>query len=381
MMIPEHRMAELLTQVKEAAIRNCPYHNTRSWPSLYTDHVCDQDDFPLDTVCELDRHTDEVWFIAFSNDGTRLATASKDSVVVIYETQSFQILHILAGHKGPVGYLSWSPDDTRLITCAQIMYPAPTEVGLSKEHCAQIWDTETGSCLRTINKHNEPVTTAAWSPDGRTFVTGSLDRKHPLVMWSVTATSDDDHLHIFGLSNLLDNYPAGSLPASTPQDFRVQDCSIAALSPSSTSLAAAPDQQSTTDLANRHIRLAAVCARKALHIFDYRTRQKLARIQYGYELTSVNYARDGLELLINLSNGELWTVDGEQGVANVKFYGRGQDQFVIRSTWGGATEGVVVSGGEGMLMSCSLSYLIVITTDELSRWKNQHLASLHGPSA
>lgn len=347
MMIPEHRMAELLTQVKEASIRNCPYHNTRRWPSLYTDHVCDRDDFPLDTVCELDRHTDEVWFIAFSNDGTRLATASKDSIVVIYETQSFQILHILSGHKGAVGYLAWSPDDTKLITCSQITYPAPAEARLSKEHCAQIWDTETGTCLRTINKHNEPVTTAAWSPDGQTFVTGSLDRKHPLVMWSVNATSDDDHLHIFGLPANPSTTTNNPSTTSTTQVFRVQDCSIATLGPSSTSLAAAPDQQSTTDLANRPIRLAAVCARKTIHIFDYRTRQKLNQIQVGYELTSVNYSKDGLELLVNLSNGELWTVDGEQGIVNMKFHGRGQDHFVIRSTWGGATEGVVVSGGEG----------------------------------
>ena len=166
-------------------------------------------------------------------------------------------------------------------------------------------------------------------------------------MWSVRSTSDDDYSHVFGLST---PSSTGSSPAivSSTQDFRVQDCSIATFGPSSTSLAAAPDQQSATDLANRPVRLAAVCARKTIHIFDYRTRQKLNQIQVGYELTSINYSKDGLELLVNLSNGELWTVDGEQGIVNMKFYGRGQDQFVIRSSWGGATEGVVVSGGEGM---------------------------------
>lgn len=123
MMIPEHRMAELLTQVKEASVHNCPYHNTKQWPSLYTDHICDRDDFPLDTVCELDRHSDEVWFLSFSNDGTRLATASKDKLVVIYETQTFQILHVLSGHKGSVAYVAWSPDDSKLVTCTHGYMP------------------------------------------------------------------------------------------------------------------------------------------------------------------------------------------------------------------------------------------------------------------
>lgn len=355
MMIPEHRMAELLTQVKEASIQNCPYHNIRQWPSLYTDHICERGDFPLDTVCELERHTDEVWFIAFSNDGTRLATASKDSQVIIYETETFQILHILSsGHKGAVGFLAWSPDDTKLITCSQITYPPPTEARQPKEHTAQIWDTETGSCLRTIKVHNEPVTTAVWSPDGQSFVTGSLDHRHPLVVWSVNTISDKDYLHIFGLPNPT-SVANSQTKFSTNQDFRVQSCSIATLSPSSASLEAFPNDQSSSDLANRPVRLAAVCTNKSIHIFDYHTRQKLNLIQIGYEITSLTYSRDGLELLANLSNGELWTVDGESGTVNMKFFGRGQEEFVIRSCWGGATEGVVVSGGEGEYSHCSFS--------------------------
>jgi len=134
-------MAELLTHAKETAIRSCRYHNTRQWPSLYTDHVCERDDFPLGTVCELERHTDEVWFLAFSNDGTRLATASKDSLVVIYETETFQILHILSGYKGAIAYVAWSPDDTKLVTCSHVTYPEGGRQPPTKDHTAQVWDT------------------------------------------------------------------------------------------------------------------------------------------------------------------------------------------------------------------------------------------------
>jgi len=154
MMFPEHRMAQLLTHASTAAIRNCQYHNTSQWPSLYTDHVCDRDDFPLDTVCELDKHTDEVWFIQFSNDGTRLATASRDSLVVIYETQSFTILHILSGYKGAIGYVAWSPDDTKLVTCSQVTHPPNRAAPTSRDHTAQVWDTEVCTSLQYHQTEN-----------------------------------------------------------------------------------------------------------------------------------------------------------------------------------------------------------------------------------
>lgn len=45
-MIRDHRLAELLNQVKTASINQCMYHNTAVPPSLYADHMCNRDDFP-----------------------------------------------------------------------------------------------------------------------------------------------------------------------------------------------------------------------------------------------------------------------------------------------------------------------------------------------
>lgn len=130
-MIPEHRLAVLLSQVKDSWIQNCLYHNTSASPSLYVDHTCDRDEFPLRTVLELRNHHDEVWFLKFSNDGSMLATASKDCTVVIYDTAAFKPLHILADHESGVCYVAWSPDDTKLISCAQ-----------AQDNSARVWDTK-----------------------------------------------------------------------------------------------------------------------------------------------------------------------------------------------------------------------------------------------
>lgn len=118
-MIPEHRLARLLTHVKDNQVQSCLYHNTANWPSLYFDHHCERDDLPLETFCQLDEHQDEVWFLQFSYDGKKIATASKDKKVIIYDTTSFKPLHVLSDHTEPVAYVSWSPDDARLVTCSQ----------------------------------------------------------------------------------------------------------------------------------------------------------------------------------------------------------------------------------------------------------------------
>lgn len=86
-MIPEHRLATLLHQVKETQISKCLYHNMGNSLSLYSDHHCDKNQFPLSTVKILTDHSDEVWFVAYSHDGTRLASASKDRSVIIWDVE------------------------------------------------------------------------------------------------------------------------------------------------------------------------------------------------------------------------------------------------------------------------------------------------------
>ena len=43
----------------------------------------------------LEQHADEVWFLQFSNDGTRLASASKDCTAAIWE--------VIKGRRGAEG--------------------------------------------------------------------------------------------------------------------------------------------------------------------------------------------------------------------------------------------------------------------------------------
>lgn len=134
-MIPEHRLATLLDQVKQGQVARCHYHNPLFMPSLFVDHLCDRSQFPLETAHEITQES-EVWFLAFSHDGSRLATSGEANYVTIYATASFQKLHVLHEHTAHVAYVAWSPDDTRLITC-------------SHDRSAKVWDVIVSGTLRS----------------------------------------------------------------------------------------------------------------------------------------------------------------------------------------------------------------------------------------
>jgi WD40 repeat protein len=119
-MIPESRLSELLHQVKDNWMDNCVYHNIYESPSLFADHECGRDDFPERLIKTISEHDDEIWYLCFSHDGKKLATAGKDKSCIIYDVQrNFEVLHKLTDHDSGVCYISWSPDDTKIITCTR----------------------------------------------------------------------------------------------------------------------------------------------------------------------------------------------------------------------------------------------------------------------
>ena len=58
--------------------------------------------------------------------------------------------------------MAWSPDDKRIASA-------------SSDNTVQIWDAATGSTLVTYTGHARTITDIAWSPDSRRIVSASLD--------------------------------------------------------------------------------------------------------------------------------------------------------------------------------------------------------------
>ncbi|KAK5243506.1 hypothetical protein LTS06_010745 [Exophiala xenobiotica] len=85
----------------------------------------------------LEGHSAWVRSVAFSPDSTRLASASEDHTVKIWDGSSGACLQTLEGHSASIRSVAFSPDSTRLASA-------------SEDRAVKIWDGSSGACLQTL---------------------------------------------------------------------------------------------------------------------------------------------------------------------------------------------------------------------------------------
>ncbi|MHC4198377.1 MAG: protein kinase domain-containing protein [Planctomycetota bacterium] len=120
---------------------------------------------------ELGGHRGAVQAVAFSPDGSYLATAGADGTAVLWQVSTGTRLRTLTGHKAAVLSVAFSPDGRHLATG-------------SDDRTAALWDARTGGRLKTIEGHGGDVYSVAFSPDGRFLATGS--DSNTAALWDVS---------------------------------------------------------------------------------------------------------------------------------------------------------------------------------------------------
>lgn len=98
---------------------------------------------------------------SFSHDGSMLVSASSDYSARIWNIPTMQLKVALIGHADDVDMAVFSPDDTLIATCAL-------------DRTLKIFNLH-GACLKTMTGHAGNVLSVAWSEDGRSLISSSVD--------------------------------------------------------------------------------------------------------------------------------------------------------------------------------------------------------------
>ncbi|MFC1410079.1 hypothetical protein ACEZCY_12470 [Streptacidiphilus sp. N1-12] len=118
-------------------------------------------------------HTAPVWAVVFSPDGTLLATACDGAEVRLWDTATHQLRgQSLVGHTGAVRAVAFSPDGTLLATAGD-----DAEV--------RLWDPVTHAPVnQPLKGLRSPIASVAFSPDGTLLA--AMD-PHQVLLWRVEA--------------------------------------------------------------------------------------------------------------------------------------------------------------------------------------------------
>lgn len=135
---------------------DCP-EDYRHWEWAHLTKRCDAE--PL----TLAGHTSAVNDVAFTAGSGRLASASDDGTVKIWDPATGQETLTLTGHSGAVRCVAFSTDGKLIVSGGE---------GKDRTGEIRIWNTSTGQEVRAITGLTSPVRSVAFSPDGKLIVSG-----------------------------------------------------------------------------------------------------------------------------------------------------------------------------------------------------------------
>jgi transcription initiation factor TFIID subunit 5 len=123
-------------------------------------------------VCCYAEHNYAIWDVAFSPMGYYFATASHDRTARVWSTDRVRSLRTFVGHLSDVNAVQFHPNCTYVASG-------------SSDKCARLWDINTGQCVRLLTGHFGPLYALAFSPDGKLLATAGDDET--ICVWDLAS--------------------------------------------------------------------------------------------------------------------------------------------------------------------------------------------------
>jgi len=121
-------------------------------------------------VSSFQGHTSSVFAVAYSPDGSKIATTSLDKTARLWDASTGKELYAFRGHTHTVICLAFSADGAHLATG-------------SEDGTANIWEIEQPNEYPSLVGHTSAVNDIAFSPDGTRLATASNDKT--IRVWNV----------------------------------------------------------------------------------------------------------------------------------------------------------------------------------------------------
>lgn len=123
------------------------------------------------------QHSQEVCGLAWSPDGSMLASGANDNTLVISDMSQLSMniapKHVLTEHQAAVKAIAWSPHERNLIASG----------GGTADRCIKFWNASSGTLINSIDTGSQ-VCALQWSPFEKELLSSHGYAENQLCLWS-----------------------------------------------------------------------------------------------------------------------------------------------------------------------------------------------------
>ncbi len=241
------------------------------------------------------RQAGRIKSVSISPDGKTLASSSDDHTVKLWDLIERELISVLRGHKSPVNGVAFSPDGNLLASA-------------SDDHSVRLWDVAEREHTATLEGHASPVNGVAFSPDGNLLASASND--HSVRLWDVAEREQTAMLegHASPVNGVAFS-PDGNLLASASDDHSVRLWDIAKREHAATLEGHASPVNGVAFSPDGNL-LASASDDRTVRLRDVAKREQLAILPHTDAFASVVFSPDGTILAAGSVTVELWETSG-----------------------------------------------------------------------
>ncbi|KAJ7356491.1 WD40-repeat-containing domain protein [Mycena albidolilacea] len=246
------------------------------------------------------RHRASVNCLAISPSRTKLASASEDTFVRIWDVEIGHCILEMAGHTAPVLSVAFSPDGSQLVSAAE-------------DGSIRVWDVQsrTGLTLVQFVGHSGAVNSVIYTVDGERVVSGSRDGT--IRIWSIESGQEEVKLNCVDPVLCLSISPDGTTLVSGSANGFVQLWNIATHEHTPPIVFRLGDKRLPTVVFLDASQIAIGCCKGEVHFWSTHDGLAEMRLHLSHYANSIAFSPDGSLVASGGGDGLIQICDASSG--------------------------------------------------------------------